>query len=196
VSFKRYPLLRQRALYQGLMFASFSLFWTAAPLLLSSVYGLSQTQIALFALVGAIGAVAAPIAGRMADAGHTEKMSKFAMVLAVISFVPGFFNLPHGVIFLALTGVLLDFAVQMNMVLGQRAVYTLDPHSRGRLNALYMTSIFIGGALGSMLASVVYAHGGWIYVAAIGSALPLLALILFMRISALSSSNSQKQVHV
>lgn len=43
--FKRYPLLRQRALYQGLMFASFSLFWTAAPLLLSSVYGLSQTQI-------------------------------------------------------------------------------------------------------------------------------------------------------
>ena len=78
------------------MFASFSLFWTAAPLLLSSVYGLSQTQIALFALVGAIGAVAAPIAGRMADAGHTEKMSKFAMVLAVISFVPGFFNLPHG----------------------------------------------------------------------------------------------------
>ncbi|MEO3684287.1 hypothetical protein ABHN84_18610 [Shewanella vesiculosa] len=119
------------------MFASFSLFWTAAPLLLSSVYGLSQTQIALFALVGAIGAVAAPIAGRMADAGHTEKMSKFAMVLAVISFVPGFFNLPHGVIFLALTGVLLDFAVQMNMVLGQRAVYTLDPHSRGRLNAIY-----------------------------------------------------------
>ncbi|WP_220494445.1 hypothetical protein [Shewanella sp. SG44-6] len=59
-----------------------------------------------------------------------------------------------------------------------------------------MTSIFIGGALGSILASVVYAHGGWIYVAAIGSALPLLALILFMRISALSSSNSQKQVHV
>jgi hypothetical protein len=73
VPFKRYPLLRQRALYQGLMFASFSLFWTAAPLLLSYVYGLSQTQIALFALVGAIGAVAAPIAGRMADAGHTEK---------------------------------------------------------------------------------------------------------------------------
>ena len=98
----------------------------------------------MFALVGAIGAVAAPIAGRMADAGHTEKMSKFAMVLAVISFVPGFFNLPHGVIFMALTGVLLDFAVQMNMVLGQRAVYTIDPHSRGRLNALYMTSIFIG----------------------------------------------------
>ena len=58
----------------------------------------------------------------------------------------------------AVTGVVLDFCVQMNMVLGQRAVYSLDAKSRGRLNALYMTSIFIGGAFGSSVASAVYSE--------------------------------------
>lgn len=178
---RREPVLRQRALYQGLMFAAFSLFWTAAPLALSREYGLSQSQIALFALVGAVGAVAAPIAGRLADAGHTRSMSALAMALGILSFLPGVVPLPLGVVGLAITGVVLDFAVQMNMVLGQRAVYSLDPASRGRLNALYMTSIFVGGATGSSVAGVLYAHTGWLGIAALGSALSLVALLAFAR---------------
>ena len=78
---RRYPILRRRALYQGLMFASFSLFWTAAPLELARHLGLSQQDIALFALAGAIGAVAAPIAGHLADAGHTYRASLVTLLL-------------------------------------------------------------------------------------------------------------------
>ncbi|MBN2993752.1 MFS transporter [Pseudomonas cedrina subsp. fulgida] len=174
------PVLRQRAFYQGCMFATFSLFWTAAPLELVRNHGLSQTQIAIFALVGAIGAIAAPIAGRLADAGHTHRASLLAMVLAVLSFLPAFVHPLYSVIGLAVTGVVLDFCVQMNMVLGQRAVYALDAKSRSRLNALYMTSIFIGGAFGSAIASSVYEHGGWLGVMLVGSAFPLIALVRFL----------------
>ncbi|MGY2170458.1 MFS transporter [Pseudomonas gingeri] len=181
--FRRQPVLRQRALYQGLMFATFSLFWTAVPLELSRVHGLSQSEIALFALVGAMGAIAAPIAGRLADAGHTHRASWLAMLLATLSFVPALIHPAYSVIGLALTGVLLDFAVQMNMVLGQRSVYALDAASRGRLNALYMTSIFIGGAIGSALASTLYEQGGWLAIMAVGSALPLLALLSFLMVA-------------
>lgn len=177
------PVLRQRAFYQGCMFASFSLFWTAVPLELVRNHGLSQTQIALFALVGAIGAIAAPIAGRLADAGHTHRASLLAMVLAVLSFLPAFVHPLYSVIGLAVTGVVLDFCVQMNMVLGQRAVYALDAKSRSRLNALYMTSIFIGGAFGSAIASSVYEHGGWLGVMLVGSAFPLVALLRFLSAS-------------
>jgi MFS family permease len=81
------------------------------------------------------------------------------------------------------TGVVLDFCVQMNMVLGQRAVYSLDAKSRGRLNALYMTSIFIGGAFGSSVASAVYEHGGWLWIVIVGSVFPLLALLRFLSTS-------------
>ncbi|KPA91148.1 MFS transporter [Pseudomonas sp. RHF3.3-3] len=178
--FRDQPVLRQRAWYQGLMFATFSLFWTAVPLELSRVHGLSQSQIALFALVGAMGAIAAPLAGRLADAGHTHRASLLAMLLATLSFVPALVHPAYSVIGLAVTGVLLDFAVQMNMVLGQRSVYALDAASRGRLNALYMTSIFIGGAIGSAVASSLYEQGGWAAIMALGSALPLVALLSFL----------------
>lgn len=186
--FQRQPVLRQRALYQALMFAAFSLFWTASPIALAREYGLSQAQIAVFALVGAMGAIAAPIAGRLADAGHTQRLSHFAKLLAVVAFVPGLvalqLHLSFGVVALAITGVLLDFAVQMNMVLGQRAVYALDPASRGRLNALYMTSIFIGGAVGSSVAGSLYEHAGWTGVALAGAAMPVIALLVFLKVSA------------
>jgi predicted MFS family arabinose efflux permease len=184
------PLLRQRAFYQGCLFAAFSLFWTAVPLELSRNHGLSQSEIALFALVGALGAIAAPISGRLADAGHTHRASLLAMLFAALSFLPAFIHPIYSVIGLAVTGVVLDFCVQMNMVLGQRSIYALDAHSRSRLNALYMTSIFIGGAFGSAIASSVYEHGGWLGVIVVGSLFPLVALLRFLSVSRAASAVS------
>ena len=189
--FRREPVLRQRALYQGLMFAAFSLFWTAVPLVLSREFGLTQSQIAIFSLVGAIGAIAAPISGRLADAGHTRRASQLAMILGALSFLPAFINPFYGVIGLAVTGIALDFAVQMNMVLGQRAVYALGTANRGRLNALYMISIFIGGAIGSSVASSLYEHFSWLAIAAVGSALSLVTLIVFLVVSRMSRNRDR-----
>nr|WP_313403761.1 MFS transporter [Pseudomonas sp.] len=177
---RRYPTLRRRALYQGLMFASFSLFWTVAPLELARHLGLSQQDIALFALAGAIGAVAAPIAGRLADAGYTWRASLVALILAPLAFAPNLLNAGLGWIGLIATAIVLDFAVQMSMVLGQRTIYALEPQSRARLNALYMTSIFVGGAIGSALASPVYERFGWSGTALLAAGLPLLALLVFI----------------
>lgn len=175
------PVLRQRAFYQACMFATFSLFWTAVPLELSRNHGLSQTQIAIFALIGAIGAIAAPISGRLADAGHTRIVSLGALLFGALSFLPGLVHPAYSVIGLAITGVVLDFCVQTSMVLGQRTVYALDAASRSRLNALYMTSIFIGGAIGSAVASPLFDHGGWTWVLITGTVLPLIALLAFLK---------------
>ncbi|AUM70177.1 MFS transporter [Pseudomonas fluorescens] len=176
---RRYPVLRQRSLYQGLLFASFSLFWTLAPIELMRHHGFTQSQVAIFALVGAVGAIAAPIAGRLADAGHGRRGTLVALLLAPVSLLiaalPG-----SGYIWLVVCAVLLDFAVQLNMVLGQREVYALDPHSRARLNAVYMTSIFVGGAVGSLVASPLYEHFGWNLSAVAVALLPALALGLFL----------------
>ncbi|MBX8534912.1 MFS transporter [Pseudomonas cichorii] len=178
---RKQPVLRQRAFYQACMFATFSLFWTAVPLELARNHGLSQSQIALFALIGAIGAIAAPISGRLADAGHSRIATLSALLFGALSFLPGLIPAPYNLIGLAVTGVVLDFCVQMNLVVGQRAVYALDAASRSRLNALYMTSIFIGGAIGSSVASVLFDHGGWVWISVVGTALPLIALLGFLR---------------
>lgn len=174
------PILRHRSLYQGLMFASFSLFWTAIPVELTRHFGLSQTAIGIFALVGAIGATSAPVAGRLADAGLTVRATLIALVVGALAYTPALIHPAWGVFGLVATGIILDFAVQMNMVLGQREIYALHAASRNRLNALYMTSIFVGGASGSALASPLYQHGGWPLVAAVATAFPVVALIHYL----------------
>ena len=172
------PVLRRRSFIQACMFASFTLFWTAAPLELSHTYAFSQTQIALFALIGAMGAISAPIAGRLADAGHTRVATlSVSLVGAILCYMPGIVHPAWGWASLMVTGVAIDFCVQMNMVLGQREIYALDATSRGRMNAVYMTSLFIGGAFGAALASALFTHGGWAWAATAGAVFPVLSLI-------------------
>jgi predicted MFS family arabinose efflux permease len=178
------PVLRERAFYQACMFATFSLFWTAVPIELAQNHGFSQSQIALFALVGAVGVIAGPLGGRLADAGHSRLATGIALSVACASWLTGLLPWPTSVIALVITAVALDGCVQANMVVGQRAIYTLSAENRSRLNALYMTSIFLGAAVGSAIASALYVHGGWRWVACVGSAFPLAALVRSLKVTA------------
>lgn len=174
------PVLLRRAFYQACLFAAFNLFWTASPIVLESELGLDHGDIALFALAGAGGALAAPLAGRLADRGLTRVGSAAAMALLAASFA---LTLPAlalaSVVALAVLAVLLDAATQANQVLSQNVVYSLRPEARGRINAIYMTLMFVGGALGSGLAPFLYVSGGWTLCAAAGTGLALLALAVF-----------------
>jgi predicted MFS family arabinose efflux permease len=174
---KHEPVLRRRATYQGVMFASFSMFWTAVPLLLGSQFGLGQRGIALFALAGAGGALAAPLAGRVADRGWTRTSTALALVVMMLSFLcAGWASASGSLLGLVLAGIVLDSSIQWNQIVSQRAVYSLAPEQRGRLNAIYMTLVFLCGAAGSMLATTSYAYGGWHLTTLTGAGLGLVAL--------------------
>ena len=159
------PVLRRRAAYQAGLFGAFSLFWTVTPMMLAGPqFHLSQTGIAIFALVGMAGAVVSPIAGRLADAGHTLAATAGALALAVVSFAlpmlaPASREVALGLLVAA--SILLDMAVAMNLVLGQRAIFSLGAAIRSRLNAIYIALFFVGGATGSALGAWVFASHGW-----------------------------------
>lgn len=174
-------ILRRRALYQAAMFAAFSLFWTTVPLLLaSSTFGWSQRGIAVFALAGAAGALVSPVAGRVADRGWTMSATGVALFLVLFSFVVAGLGLVVGSIaLLVVAAILLDVGCILNLVLGQRAIYVLGPEIRSRLNALYMASAFLGGAVGSAIASAVYVHGGWIATSCTGAGFAVVALLYY-----------------
>ncbi|EYF06187.1 MFS transporter [Chondromyces apiculatus] len=174
------PVLRRRAAYQAGCFAAFSLFWTAVPLELAGPrFHFSQRQIALFALAGAAGAAAAPLAGRLADRGMTKPATGLALGLAAASFFVMRNGFGLSAIGMVVAVIALDFAVQTNQVLGQRAIYALGAEVRNRLTGIYMALLFLGGATGSALASVLMARGGWDAVTLAGTAFPLAALLLF-----------------
>jgi predicted MFS family arabinose efflux permease len=177
------PVLRRRAFYQACMFAAFSLFWTTTPLLLAGPeFGLSQGGIALFALAGVAGAIASPIAGRFADRGWTKAATAFAMLAVAGAFLIthiGAHGSPLALGLLVAAGILLDFGATTNLVLGQRAIFVLGAEYRSRLNGLYMATFFAGGALGSALGGLAFAHGGWAMASWLGFALPVIALLYF-----------------
>lgn len=178
---RRSSVLRRRAAYQCALFAAFNMFWTAVPLLLAQRFGLGQIGIALFALAGAGGALAAPFAGRLGDRGYVRAGTGAALALAILALsIAGWAATAHAVVILAAAAVLLDAATQTNQVLGQRVIYSLAPEARGRINAVYMTVMFVAGAAGSTLASVSYAAGGWAATVGIGGGLSAAALLLFM----------------
>jgi predicted MFS family arabinose efflux permease len=174
-------ILRRRALYHACMFGAFSVFWTSVPLWLSSPqFGLTQTGIAWVALAGVAGAVAPPIAGRIADRGLSRRGTAVVMVLAALSFLLS--DLARNGSRLALgmviaSAVLLDFCVSANLVFGQRAIFSLAPALRSRLNGLFMATFFAGGAIAAALSGFCYSRFGWTGVSVIGVALPIVGLI-------------------
>jgi predicted MFS family arabinose efflux permease len=174
------PVLRQRSFYQACLFAALVLFWTAAPIELARRHGFSQSQIALFALVGAAGVLAGPVTGRLADAGWGRTAALGALALGLLSFLPLLFFPSLGVLGLGFTAVLLDMALQVVMVSGQREIYAISSESASRINSVFMTSVFLGGAAGAAMASALYERGGWQAVATTGALLVLVPLVKFV----------------
>ncbi|WP_427025782.1 MFS transporter [Aureimonas ureilytica] len=174
------PVLRRRALYHAGLFAAFGAFWTGAPiLLLREPYNLSPQWVALFTLSGALGVLAAPVAGRMADRGHSRRGTLIAISLVLVAMLVAFLG-THSLAALVVAGILVDLGVQANLVIGQREIFQLDAAIRNRLNAVYMTTFFLGGALGSSLTSPILERFGWQGVAALGGFFPALALLYFL----------------
>jgi predicted MFS family arabinose efflux permease len=181
--FRKTPVLRRRALYQAALFGSFSLFWTVVPLYLSQHFQLTQKEIAIFGFAGVAGAVAAPIAGRMADRGWTKKLTGAAFVIAAFSFALTHVlqsNLTVSLFLFCIAAILLDMSVSGNLILGQQAIYGLGDEIRGRVNGLFMAVFFVGGAAGSALGGWSYAHGNWEAASMIGFILPVFAFVYFL----------------
>lgn len=178
------PVLQQRALCQACLFGTFSLFWTTVPLLLTGAdFHMSQGGVALFGLAGGAGAIAAPLAGRAADKGWTQAATAFAILsVAVAILITRFATAGSslGIAVLVAAAILLDFGMTANLTLGQRAIFVLGAEFRGRLNGLYMSAFFAGGAIGSTLGGLAYARGGWSLASWIGFALPMAALTFFL----------------
>lgn len=170
------PLLRQRSLFAGFGFATFSLFWTGLTFLLhGDPYHYNELQIGMFGLIGVAGAFAANSAGRLADRGYTSHLTWFFAIVMLLSW--GLIALGVQSLWALIAGVfLLDIGVMGMQVTHQTIIYKLAPQARARITTVFIASSFIGAAIGSGVASLAFAAGGWILLSLAGAAAPLLLL--------------------
>jgi predicted MFS family arabinose efflux permease len=155
------PILRRHSVIGACGFGAFSVFWTTLVFHLASLPGHYGSSVAgLFGLLGVAGALAAPIAGRLADRHDARLVNGTALALVVVAFllmgVAG-----RSLFALAVGVVLMDAGVQGSHISNQTRIFGLNATLRNRVNSVYMVVYFIGGACGSALGSWAWAHGGW-----------------------------------
>ena len=178
---RQHRVVRMRAFYQSLMFAAFNLFWTAAPLALIRQFHLGHAGVGAFALAGAGGALVAPVAGWLADRRLTRPTSLAGLAGLSVGFLLADWTVAAGsLIGFTIMAVLIDAAVQLSQITGQKLIFSIDPDARGRINAAYMTVMFVVGALGSVIGSATYEAGGWSASAIAGAAIGGVATLGFL----------------
>ncbi|MFF0311393.1 MFS transporter [Streptosporangium sp. NPDC004379] len=177
--FRHEPLLRWRAGIGALSFAAFSALWTALTFLLTGPpYGWHEAAVGALGLAGIAGAIATPIAGRLADRGRVQQVSGIAAALLTLSW-PLIAAGALSPVPLVAGLVLFTAAQQALLNAGQNVIYALAPENRNRLNSALMTAFFLGGAAGPPLASLAWTHAGWSGVSLLGAALSAAALTLW-----------------
>ena len=167
--FRRHAALRRAALAQGLLSVSFSAFWsTLAVMLHGEPFHMGSAAAGAFGLAGAAGALAAPLAGRLADRRGPELVTRLGAVVAIASFavmglmfVLADMAVGSRIWLIALSAIGFDLGVQATLIAHQTIVYGIEPAARSRLNAVLFVCVFIGMSAGSALGSQALAAWGW-----------------------------------
>lgn len=158
---KRFGLLRRSALLGALVFGAFCSFWTTLTFHLSGApFYYQSDKIGLFGVLAIGGALLAPLFGKLADKGRPEK-SLVLTVLLVIAGVLLVMFFPRYPLAIVLAVLVLDIGVQATQVTNIATIYTLDDTAHSRINTVYMTTYFTGGAIGTLVGVQCWRWGGW-----------------------------------
>jgi predicted MFS family arabinose efflux permease len=174
------PVVRDAAAIGALTFVAFSAFWTTLAFRLELPplhYG--STVAGMFGLVGIVGALAAPMVGRLADK-RTPRATVLAGLLVLLVAYLVVTVAGHTLVGLVIGVIVLDAGMQAVGVSNQARIYALPAEAHSRLNTVYMVTFFAGGSLGSLLGA--WAWEGWRWAGVCGVMLSAVgvALLVYM----------------
>lgn len=174
------PKLRIAAVRGALCYACFSGFWTTLVFLLKEPGINAGSEVAgAFGLVGAFGALAASQMGRLSDKGNSHHLTAYSILLVVISFIVFKFS-ATSIAGLVLGVIIMDMGVQAAHISNQAVIFALRPEARNRVNTVYMVTYFVGGSIGTLLASHAWYLYKWNGVVIMGVILSVLALVIHL----------------
>jgi len=167
--------IRESMIIQALLWACFNAFWVnLAALLASGPWHLGSAWAGGFGIIGAAGAFAASLGGHISDrrgARHVVGLSIGIVTLAYLLLA----GANSSMALLVIGVIVLDIGVQAGLVSNQTRAFAVDHKAQGRINSLYMTATFFGGAVGATISGWLMSHFGWTGIVAFGIALGLVA---------------------
>lgn len=158
---KRFALLRRTALMGALVFGAFCSFWTTLTFHMSGApFNYRTDTIGLFGILAIGGALLAPVFGKLSDKGKPARV-QVAMISVLVLSVLLIKIFPYNIFSFLVAVLLLDVGVQATQVTNIATIYTLDESANSRINTIFMTSYFLGGAIGTFAGVQCWRIGGW-----------------------------------
>lgn len=158
-------------------FAAFSAFWTTLVFHLENPPFFAQSDVAgMFGLVGGVGALAAAFVSKMTNQFSSDRIILYGILMMLLSW-GCFYSGGSTYTGLIIGVILIDMGLQSMHVMNQSAIFNINPHASNRLNTVYMTSYFIGGSLGTLLAAQAWSVWEWNGVIIVGTVFTLLTLL-------------------
>ncbi|WP_159439117.1 MFS transporter [Vibrio palustris] len=161
----KYKNLRKASFTQCFLYISFSCFWTTLAIFLAEYYNLGSSYAGIFGFAGLVGAVAAPISGKISDAIGTKKVVSTSIIIVILSFITMFsitsFSISLQLPILILCVIAFDFGINSCLIAHQSIIYGIKPDAKSRLNSIFFTLNFVGMALGSAIGTFLYSQFNW-----------------------------------
>lgn len=174
---KQEKRLALRALSGAFAFAAVSILFSTIALLFTAAHHLPDLMIGMVGLVGIFGALSTQYIGKYADQGYTKQLTWMGCGLFIISWICFYFGQIYLLSYI-LGFALIQLALALVHTSNQSIIFRLRPDAKSRINAIYMTAYFTGGACGSALGIFSWNHGGWSMTCLVGICL-VFACMLF-----------------
>ncbi len=176
--FRQRPDIRLSSLRAGLCFGSFLSLWACLAFKLSGapLYA-GNNVIGMMGLCGVAGALTASLVGRYVRILGVKRLNYIGCIIIIVAWGIMYFlqNTYTGFI----VGIMLmDVGMQCVQLSNQTYVLTSVPNASNRVNTIFMTTYFVGGALGTFLAGSFWHYMQWTGVVMVGISLTIVSLLI------------------
>ena len=176
--FVSHPRIRLYSLRPALGFGSVLSVWSCLAFHLAEPpFEAGSGMVGMLALCGVIGAVAASGVGKYVPKVGVLCMSVIGASCQLSAWIAAyFFGDSYGGIIAAI--ILADIGAQCQQISNQSGCLQQLPEATNRVNTIFMTTLFIGGSLGTLLSGIGWSHNGWTGVCFVGASFAILSLLL------------------
>ena len=184
---KQEPRLVYRSCVGAFAFATMSILFSTIAILMTQSFQLSDVMVGCVTLVGVFGALSTKKIGKIADRGHSKSITWIGIAMLASAWIFLYFGQYYLLSYIAGFG-LMNLGLATVHTSNQNIIFRLRPDAKSRINSIYMTSYFIGGACGSALGIFAWHHGGWLSACLVG-----IGLIMACAVFALLDLNFVKK---
>lgn len=172
-----HPRMRAYSLRAAFSFGSMMAIWSCMAFHIARPpFSAGSDMVGLLGLCGVAGAMATSGVGKYIPRYGITKISCLGHVLQFTAWLIAY---TMGNYYAGLIGaiIMVDIGAQCLQLSNQSGCLKEVPNASNRANTIFMTSLFIGGSIGTLCAGAVWNHFGWTGVCAVGIAFALCSLL-------------------